>query len=133
MDSKKSEGGQDGPNDIDSKISKPPKRNKSSCIFDCDIKDSKLISPRDRDSWNTIVRAAEIRKHAAILQIASRTADGSLAIFTRKRDLEKLSAIQGSSDETRAEQTVVPKTFHRRQSTITSDASRVCKPICIFL
>lgn len=147
MDSEKSDGGQDDPNDIDSNEAgasqvtpEPPKRTKSSYLwlwhqtFQADITAGQGLLD--------IVRAAKIWKHAAVLQIASRTADGDVpevlyhpgcrSMFTMKRDLEKLSVTQQSSDETGGEQAIVRKTLHRRQSTITSDACRVYKPICIF-
>lgn len=58
---------QDGPT--------PSKVAKMSCIFECNVHNADLSSPRDRESWDTIVKAAKIRQHEAILTIDASTPD----------------------------------------------------------
>ena len=60
------------------------------------IDDDHLISPQSYDSWATLLEAAEIRKHEALLQIARNAQEGEVpeifyhrkcrSAFTIKRD-----------------------------------------------
>ena len=61
---------------------------------------SNLVSPRDLDSWNTLLRAARLRQHTSLLDLAATLSEGEVPIvfyhrkcrqiFTMKRDLEEL-------------------------------------------
>ncbi len=57
-----------------------PKRPRVSvgCIIHCTNDDEKLVSPQSVESWNTLVRAAWIRKHSPILQLAAETTGGDI-------------------------------------------------------
>lgn len=78
----------------------PRKLTHSSCIFECEDTDLELNSPQDRASWERLQKAAEIRKHAAILRIAATARDdeipqvlyhmGCRNQFVKKRDLDAI-------------------------------------------
>ena len=63
-----------------------------------------LTSPRDLNSWKTLLRAARLRQHQPLLKIAQNLLDGDVPaiyyhlkcrkLFTMKRDLEKLDTEQ---------------------------------------
>ena len=70
------------------------------CIIHVESVDpgSNLVSPRDLDSWNTLIRAARLRQHTPLLDIAAALSDSEgevpivfyhrkcRQIFTMKRD-----------------------------------------------
>ena len=67
------------------------------CIIHCsDEKTDKLVSPQDLDSWNSLLRAAEIRQHTPLLDAAKDLSEGEIppvryhrkccSIFTLKKD-----------------------------------------------
>ena len=53
----------------DSSISCKRQRIEPYCIIHCTDDNTKLISPNSLDSWKTLQKAAEIRKHEDILSI----------------------------------------------------------------
>lgn len=122
----------------------PPKRTRRSCIFHCNDQDQDLRSPRDRESWETIVKAAEIRKHTEILEIAQTVGeDGISEIFYHRNCRSKftmkhlLDAIvekkkAESDNASMVQPEITPREFQRRTSVIASTSSRVYEPICIF-
>ena len=57
------------------------KRLRLDCLIHCSSEDqnTNLVSPQDIDSWKTLLRAAEIRDHAPILEIARDLPDGGSA------------------------------------------------------
>ena len=81
-----------------------PKRPRVSvdCIIHCTNDNEKLVSPQSVESWNTLVRAARIRKNSPILQLAEETAEGDIpevyyhrrcrSSFTLKKSLDSLQA-----------------------------------------
>ena len=114
----------------------PRKTARPWCIFDCGLTDTHLVSPRDKASWDSLVKAAEVHKHNAILQIASRTTDDEVpevwyhrtcrSVFTLKKTIDKLQ--HSESDDTAETR----RQSHRRNSTIVAGGSRVYQPVCIF-
>ena len=40
------------------------------CIIHCSDSTNKLVSPESLESWNVVLRAAEIRNHKAVLDVA---------------------------------------------------------------
>ena len=60
-----------------------------------------LVSPKDEESWRTLVRVAVIRKHQPLLVIVETVSEGGIpeiyyhskcrSIFTMKKLLEKIS------------------------------------------
>ena len=50
-----------------------PERTRRECLIYCPSEDqnASLIAPKDTDSWKSLLRAAEIRQHAPILDIAN--------------------------------------------------------------
>ncbi|KAG0712349.1 hypothetical protein GWK47_018680 [Chionoecetes opilio] len=55
------------------------KRARIDCIIHCSDDDSDaLVSPQDLDSWNTLLRAAEIRQHDPVLEAAKGLEEGGI-------------------------------------------------------
>ena len=116
----------------------------SQCIIHCTEEKgtttSNLVSPKDLTSWKTLVRAAKIRNHTKLLEVANSTPEGEIpkisyhrncrSIFTMKRDLDQICKLKECkrSEEKGPEQ----KKLHRRSSSVSASSSRVYKPLCIF-
>ena len=74
--------------------------NPPECIIHCSNDTQKLISPQDLVSWKNLLRAAEIRKHAPLLEIAKTCDEGQIpkvyyhrrcrSIFTMKKQLDAI-------------------------------------------
>ena len=96
-----------------------------------------LITPKDYNSWKTLLDAAQVRNYAPILEIAGRLCEREVpnicyhrqcrSRFTLKRDLEilKRKSTERSSDDERS--SGAAKRQHRSPST-----SRVLQVECIF-
>ncbi|XP_050710239.1 uncharacterized protein LOC126995010, partial [Eriocheir sinensis] len=124
--------------DTDIKLQLPRKRPRSDCIIHCsDGSCDILVSPKDLDSWNTLLRAAEIRQHSGILEIAKILEDGQVpevlyhrkcrSLFTMKK---ALNAILSKS----AKDTIVhpAEVSFRRSTRDAPSTSRVYESNCIF-
>ena len=95
------------------------------------IDDDHLISPQSYDSWATLLEAAEIRKHEALLQIARNAQEGEVpeifyhrkcrSAFTIKRDLESLKRKRALEEDAHEDETLLERP---RKRSATS-ASRV--------
>lgn len=93
-----------------------------------------LTSPRDLDSWSTLLRAARLRQHQAILTVAENLKEGELPqihyhlkcrkLFTMKRALDKLEISNAEEDDT--------NTKRKSLRTLPSSSSRVMEKSCIF-
>ena len=100
--------------------------------------DDNLISPRDFNSWTTILNAATLRQYTTIADIVSSLNEHEVpdiayhrdcrSLFTMKRDLEALSR---ESKETVRESPSKFRLSSRRSSV--AGPSRVYDAICIFL
>ena len=85
------------------------------CIIHCTDDNTDLVSPKNDDSWKTLLGEAEIRKHQEILEISKSLSEGEeprifyhrkcRSIFTMKKLLDKLSE-QPSNSKTHQEQVV---------------------------
>lgn len=118
----------------------PPKRARLDCILDCCEKDpdAKLTSPQDFGSWKTLLRAAEIRKHISILDLAKNLTEGEIPtvqyhrkcriMFTMKKSLDLLVKKEKSQNESLISH--ASKQTDRRPSFI--NVSRVYDSKCIF-
>lgn len=70
------------------------------CIIHCTGDDGELIYPKNLESWKTLLKAAQIRKHEPILNLSEQTSDEEIpdicyhrkcrSIFTMKRELDKI-------------------------------------------
>ncbi|KAG0711467.1 hypothetical protein GWK47_020543 [Chionoecetes opilio] len=79
-----------------------PKRPRLECIIHCSDDNENLISPQTVDSWKTLLRAAQIRRHEPILELAEYTLEGEIpalnyhrkcrSIFTMKKGLNGILA-----------------------------------------
>ena len=78
---------------------RPLKRLRTACIIHCTDQDNhQLISPQCVDSWKTLLKAAQIRKHEPLLELAKDIPEEHIPdikyhrkyhrIFTMKRELE---------------------------------------------
>lgn len=101
--------------------------------------DSHLVSPKTYDSWLTMLKAATIRKHNAIIDAAKQLNTGEVpetyyhrkcrSDFTLKRDLDTISKTGADKRLSLDEENVASssKRLCRRQP-----ESRTYDPICIF-
>lgn len=51
------------------------------CIIHCTDDSTDLVSPKDEESWKTMLRAAEIRKHQEILEISKSLSEGEVPLI----------------------------------------------------
>ena len=116
----------------------PRKRAHKDCFVHCSNEgpDSKLIKPQDLNSWLTLLKAAEIRKHAPVLELVKDLPNGAIpevyyhrkcrSIFTMKKLLDSMR----QKDE---QTTVDDRPVSSRQSSrCTPSPSRVYEAKCIF-
>ncbi|KAG0713835.1 hypothetical protein GWK47_015305 [Chionoecetes opilio] len=112
------------------------KRARIDCIIHCSDDDSDaLVSPQDLDSWNTLLRAAEIRQHDPVLEAAKGLEEGGIphihyhrkcrSLFTMKKSLDSILA-KGVKIESAS---VDPR---RRASRDAPSTSRVYAKVCLF-
>jgi len=105
----------------------------SSCLIHCTNGNSQqLVECRDLESWVTLVNAAKIRDHEAVLKIARCQPEGTFpknityhrdcrAKFTMKRTLESISGASSSNDQS-----------VRRSSREGMEKGRVFAKVCLF-
>ena len=113
-----------------------PKRPRIDCLIHCSDDDSNLVAPKDPDSWDTLLRAAEIRGHRPILDLAEDLPEGSIpsvlyhrkcrSIFTMKKELNRIQTQSKSSAERSQTEDLRKST---RQGPVTS---RVYEAKCII-
>lgn len=119
-------------------VMEPSARKKAriDCIIHCSEDDSDaLVSPQDLDSWNTLRRAAEIRQHAPVLEVAKGLEEGEIprihyhrkcrSLFTMKKLLDSILA-KGVKIESSS---IGPR---RKSSRDTPSTTRVYAKVCIF-
>ena len=80
------------------------------CIIHCSDDESLLISPKDLDSWKSFLKAATIRNHMPLLDLAENFKEGEIppvtyhrkfrSLFTMNRELEKISQTTATVEET---------------------------------
>lgn len=91
--------------ETENKVSEPSKKRiKHQCIIHCTSDNGELVSPKDLESWRTLLKAAQIRKYEPILNITCETSINveippdvfyhrkCRSIFTMKRELDKICA-----------------------------------------
>ena len=113
---------------------------KKKCIIHTETYDKDtgpLITPKDYDSWKTLLDAAQVRNHGPILEIAARLSEREVpnisyhrqcrSRFTLKRDLENLKRKSTERSGDGEESSGAAKLQHRSPST-----SRVLEVKCIF-
>ena len=110
---------------------------KQACIIHCSDgdSDSNLVSPQHLDSWKTLLRAAEIRQHLPILDLAKDLCEGEIppvqyhrrcrSIFTLKKSLDSITQKNASASEAAEESS-------RRPSRDAPSKSVVYDEKCIF-
>ncbi len=79
------------------------------CVIHCSDDESLLISPKDLDSWNSLLVVAEIRNHRQLLDLAENAMEGEIppasyhrkcrSLFTMKRELKKISQTTDATKE----------------------------------
>ncbi|KAI4805883.1 hypothetical protein KUCAC02_010478 [Chaenocephalus aceratus] len=112
-----------------------PKRPHLECLIHCTSQDedSTLVSSKYIGSWKTLLRAAEIRQHAPILDIAKDLPDDVIppvtyhrkcrSIFTMKKDLDAIITKKENNPTSEVSRKSARQTPHQ---------SRVYKEECIF-
>ncbi|KAM9333381.1 uncharacterized protein KZ484_018411 isoform 1-T2 [Pholidichthys leucotaenia] len=113
-----------------------PKHARLDCIIHCSSSDEELVSPKDINSWKTLLRAAEIRQHAPILDLAKGLPDDAIpavayhqkcrSIFTMKRDLDAIISKQRRTEENKS------STERKKSQRPAPSQSRVYEAECIF-
>ena len=111
------------------------------CISESKQKNISLNSPKDRQSWSNLVRAAEIRNYNPILSISAQSPEGAMPqvsyhrecrnSFTHKRDLDSLLNAEHSlaepprdkSSETNGRQVSLAVSFDAR---VYNSACKLC-------
>ena len=98
------------------------------CIIHCTDNDTELVTPKD-ESWSTLVRAAAVRKHKPLLDIAEILNEGEIpniyyhrkcrSVFTMKKLSETISKQQGTDNQQ-------PMTAKRTSPTTSTTYEHVC-------
>ena len=110
-------------------------RREKYCLIHCSDDDGALVCPNSVESWKTLRRAAEIRRHEEILAIADNSPDEipevcyhrkCRSIFTMKKDLDRIHA--NEKTESRKDTESVEGASIRG----TPSTSRVYEKVCIF-
>ena len=112
------------------------------CIIHYDIVDStkRLSSPQSVGAWKTLLMAAKVRNHTAILDMASNITDDTVSsnvwfhskcrsLFTMKRDLLKF---ESGKTESSAEKSASTNSQNNRTPRQKSSGERVFDDTCIF-
>ena len=119
----------------DEEITQPSKRARTNCFIHCtdDTSDS-LVTLQSLDSWHTLMRAAEIRTHKPVLNLAKSVKEGEVphlqyhrkcrSIFTMKKLLDAIIAKRAESETS--------ETSSRKSSRDAPTTSRVYDKVCIF-
>ena len=92
-----------------------------------------LVRPKDEESWSTLVRAAAVRKHKPLFDIAETLNEGEIpgiyyqrkcrSVFTMKKLLETISKQQGTDNQ---EPTTAKRTSIRQSPTTSTTYEHVC-------
>ena len=127
----------EGTEDVDKTPLLPPKLTRSSCIFEYEDTDLELNSPRDRASWDRLLKAAEIREHTGIFIKSATARDDEIpqALYHRKRrnqlvkkrDLHAIKKVASAEKPQRKE-----LNWRKSSADLTSSSSHVYDPVCIF-
>ncbi|KAG0720428.1 hypothetical protein GWK47_048533 [Chionoecetes opilio] len=114
-----------------------PKRPRLECIIHCSDDNENLISPQSVDSRKTLLRAAQIRRHEPILELAEDTPEGEIpalnyhrkcrSIFTMKKALDGILAQKEKTTNGCPEDNNPARASHAIPST-----SRTYEAECIF-
>ena len=111
----------------------------SRCIIHCTDDQSPLTKLRDGQSWETLLKAAKVRGHAAILQLADETPDGSFPSITYHRSCRQmftmkssLEAIIKSSKREQTDDAFASQRTSLRKKCATSSSSAILPTVCIF-
>lgn len=114
-----------------------PKQPQVECIIHCSDDEGRLVSVKDDDSWKTLLRAAQVRNHAPVLELAKDIPEGHIpaihyhrkcrSIFTMKKLLDDIL----KKDKKCASSSAKEKEFKRTPRHVPS-TSRTYSPECIF-
>lgn len=111
------------------------KRPRMDCLIHCSSEDrhTKLVSPKDSDSWKSLLRAAEIRDHAPILEIARDLPDGVVPAVTYHRQCRSIFTMKKALDAIIANKEPKEQSTSERKSTREAPSqSRLYEAKCIF-
>ncbi|KAG0718105.1 hypothetical protein GWK47_053129 [Chionoecetes opilio] len=114
-----------------------PKRSRLECIIHCSDDNENLISPQSVRLLETLLRAAQIRRHEPILELAEDTPEGEIpalnyhrksrSIFTMKKALDGILAQKEKTTNGCPEDSNPARAGHAIPST-----SRTYEAECIF-
>ena len=108
------------------------------CIIHCDEKSTDFVSPKTLSSWQTLLRAAQIRKYKPVLELAKDLSDEEIpdiqyhrrcrSIFTMKNTLDAMIERTNSDEVEKSDK----KEDCKRQPREVPSTSRVYDEHCIF-
>ena len=117
---------------------RPKRPRQEKCIIHMSEDDGNLVTPKDIDSWKTLLKAADIRNYKPVLEVAKTVEEGAIPtsvmyhrkcriLFTMKQELEKLS--RAKCDEENREN---PMEIQKRITRQAPSNNRTYGQICIF-
>ena len=124
-----------------SEIPEKRARREKYCLIHCSDDDGALVCPNSVESWKTLRRAAEIRRHEEILAIAVNSPDEipevyyhrkCRSIFTMKKDLDRIHANEKTESRKDTESAEGGEGERRASIRSTPSTSRVYEKVCIF-
>ena len=105
------------------------------CIIHCTDNRTDLDTLKDEESWKTLLKAAEIRQHQALLELAKSLSEGEIptvyyhrkcrSVFTMKKLLDKISH-KTASDHDNQELTAARRLSNRCSPTTSTTYERLC-------
>ena len=114
-----------------------PKRPRVECMIHCSDDTNKLVTPQAVESWRTLLKAAQIRNHTPVLELAKDIPEGEIppvyyhrkcrSVFTMKKLLDGIL----SKEQKSAKSSTVEKVC-KREARCAPSTSRIYVAKCIF-
>lgn len=110
----------------------PPKRPRLKCIIHCSDDTDNLITPKSVDSWNTLLRAAQIRQHDPILELAKDTPEGEIPALNYHRKCRSIFTMKKALAGIIAQKKKTTSGGHARVGRASPSTSTTYEANCIF-
>ena len=110
----------------------PSKRPRLTCIIHCSDDTDNLITPKSVDSWNTLLRAAQIRQHDPILELAKDTPEGEIPALNYHRKCRSIFTMKKAPADIIAQKKKTASGSHARVGRASPSTSRTYEANCIF-
>ena len=122
--------------DVASTSGPQSKRARMDCVIHCTDDDSHLVQVQDMDSWKTLLKAAEIRDHKPLLDVAKDLQEGTLPSVSYHRKCRSIFTMKKLLDAIKAKKTFAEESgFSEQRQSIRqgSQSSRVYEAKCYLL